>query len=116
MTLQGPALHTLKQKMTETLDVAARTSSALYSVTYIFGSPHFDCPVLRGSVEETVPSPLHTGDRLSVSSQDLLTASQHSVPNSYGAVLRATGQMPTLWVPEIKRVSFNEQKVAQVRD
>lgn len=68
--------------------------------TYIFGSPDFDRSVLGGSVEKSISSPLHTGDWLSVSRQDLLTTSQHRIPNTYWAVLWATGQVPTLWVTD----------------
>lgn len=69
---------------------------------YIFRSPHFDCAVLGGRVEKSVSSPLHTGDRLGVSCQNLLTASQDRVPDAQRAVLRTARQVATLWVTEKK--------------
>lgn len=75
------------------------------SGTYIFGSPDFDRPVLRRRVKQPVSSPLHTSDRLRVTSQDLLTAAQHGVPNANRAVFRAAGQISTLWIADGSRAA-----------
>lgn len=75
------------------------------SGTYIFGSPDFDRPVLRRRVKQPVSSPLHTRDGLSVTSQDLLTAAQHGVPNTNRAVFRAAGQISTLWIADGSRAA-----------
>lgn len=96
VTLQRPALDTLHPQTHTRWGGCSFTQRCrlILSVeinTYVFGSPDFDRSVLGGRVEKAVTTPLHTGDGLSVSSQDLLTASQHSVPNTDGAVLRATG-------------------------
>ena len=69
-------------------------------LTYVSGSPHFDGPVLRGGVQEPLPSPLDTGHRVQVATEHEGTAAQVSVPHTNSAVLGRAGQVPTLALSE----------------
>lgn len=61
--------------------------------------PDFDGAVLGGGVEEPVPSPPETGDRLRVPREDALTAASSCVPDPHAAVLGAAGHVAALGVP-----------------
>lgn len=67
--------------------------------SYIMSPPDFDGAVLRSRVEQPVPSPPETGDRLRVPSEDTLTAACSCVPHPYAAILGAAGQVAALGVP-----------------
>lgn len=68
--------------------------------SHVMSPPDFDGAVLGGRVEEPVPSPPETGDRLRVPREDALTAASSCVPDPHAAVLGAAGHVAALGVPK----------------
>lgn len=70
-------------KQCKAKEVTIRDTEHTRLGSYIFGSPHFDCPILGGRVQQAFTPPLHAGDRLGVARQDLITAAEAGVPDSH---------------------------------
>lgn len=70
------------------------------SIFYIFASPHFDSPILRGAVDKILATPFDTCHRLRVTRQTAHTCAHYRVPYLYGRVFRRARQIAAFTVPK----------------